>query len=47
MTELSPVSHVTPEGVFEPGSVGITVSNTEVNIVDPPPGDAVGHRSRR
>ena len=35
MTELSPVSHVTPEGMCKPGSVGVTVCNTEVNIVDP------------
>lgn len=35
MTELSPVSHVTPSGMFKPGSVGVTVPNTEVNIVDP------------
>jgi len=35
MTELSPVSHATPRGMFKPGSVGVTVPNTEVNIVDP------------
>ena len=35
MTELSPVSHVTPTGMFKPGSVGVTVPNTEVDIVDP------------
>jgi acyl-CoA synthetase (AMP-forming)/AMP-acid ligase II len=35
MTELSPVSHATPPGMFKPGSVGVTVPNTEVNIVDP------------
>ena len=35
MTELSPVSHTTPSGMFKPGSVGVTVPNTEVNIVDP------------
>jgi len=35
MTELSPVSHATPAGMFKPGSVGVTVPNTEVNIVDP------------
>jgi acyl-CoA synthetase (AMP-forming)/AMP-acid ligase II len=34
MTELSPVSHATPSGMFKPGSVGVTVPNTEVNIVD-------------
>ena len=35
MTELSPVSHATPPGRFKPGSVGVTVPNTEVMIVDP------------
>src|SRR5204863_1144371 len=30
-----PVSHATPAGMFKPGSVGVTVPNTEVNIVDP------------
>ncbi len=27
MTELSPVSHLTPMGQFKPGSVGVTVPN--------------------
>jgi 4-coumarate--CoA ligase len=35
MTELSPVSHATPSFMFKPGSVGVAVPNTEVNIVDP------------
>ena len=34
MTELSPVSHATPRGQGKPGSVGITISNTECRIVD-------------
>lgn len=34
MTEMSPVSHATPSGMSKPGSVGVTVPNTEVNIVD-------------
>jgi len=34
MTELSPVSHATPPGGFKPGSSGLTVSNTEVRIVN-------------
>jgi acyl-CoA synthetase (AMP-forming)/AMP-acid ligase II len=42
MTELSPVSHATPSGMFEPGSVGVTVPNTEVNIVDPATGSPLG-----
>lgn len=35
MTELSPVSHCTPEGDFRPGTSGVTISNTEMRIVDP------------
>jgi 4-coumarate--CoA ligase len=35
MTELSPVSHATPPGQFKPGSVGVTVPNTETKIVNP------------
>ena len=42
MTELSPVSHATPPGMFKPGSVGVTVPNTEVNIVDPATGSSLG-----
>ena len=42
MTELSPVSHATPSGMFKPGSVGVTVPNTEVNIVDPATGSPLG-----
>ena len=34
MTELSPISHATPPGNFKPGSVGLTVANTEARIVD-------------
>jgi 4-coumarate--CoA ligase len=42
MTELSPVSHLTPMGMFKPGSVGVTAPNTETLIVDPATGDALG-----
>jgi len=35
MTEMSPVSHLTPPGMYKPGSVGITAPNTETRIVDP------------
>jgi acyl-CoA synthetase (AMP-forming)/AMP-acid ligase II len=42
MTELSPVSHTTPSGAFKPGSVGVTVPNTEVCIVDPATGSKLG-----
>ena len=35
MTELSPVSHLTPRGGFKAGSVGVTAPNTELLIVDP------------
>jgi 4-coumarate--CoA ligase len=41
MTELSPVSHLTPPGMFKPGSVGVTAPNTETNVVDPATGDSV------
>jgi len=39
MTELSPITHATPPGGFVPGSVGITVPNTELRIVDPSTGE--------
>jgi 4-coumarate--CoA ligase len=42
MTELSPVSHATPPGMFKPGSVGVTVPHTEVKIVDPATGSSLG-----
>ena len=35
MTELSPVTHATPPGQFKPGSIGVTISNTLVRVVDP------------
>ena len=38
MTELSPVSHATPEGRFRPGTSGVTISNTEIRVVDPSSG---------
>ncbi len=38
MTELSPVSHCTPSGQFRPGTSGVTISNTEIRIVDPATG---------
>ena len=39
MTELSPITHATPPGNFKPGSVGLTVANTEARIVDPDSGE--------
>ncbi len=42
MTELSPVSHCTPEGQFRPGTSGVTVSNTEIRVVDPESGVDLG-----
>jgi 4-coumarate--CoA ligase len=42
MTELSPVSHATPTGRCKPGSAGVTVPNTEVEIVDPATGSRLG-----
>jgi acyl-CoA synthetase (AMP-forming)/AMP-acid ligase II len=42
MTELSPCSHGTPPGGFKPGSVGVTVPNTQTRIVDPVDGVDLG-----
>ena len=42
MTELSPVSHLHAAGHFKPGSVGVTVPNTELRIVDPATGEDLG-----
>ncbi len=39
MTEMSPVSHLTPQGMFKPGSVGVTAPNTECRVVDPGSGE--------
>jgi len=45
MTELSPVSHVSPFGKGRPGASGVAVPNTESRIIDPatledvPPGE--------
>jgi acyl-CoA synthetase (AMP-forming)/AMP-acid ligase II len=38
MTEASPVTHLTPPGMFKPGSVGVTAPSTEMRIVDPASG---------
>jgi 4-coumarate--CoA ligase len=35
MTELSPVSHLTPPGNYKPGSCGVTAPNTLTMVVDP------------
>jgi acyl-CoA synthetase (AMP-forming)/AMP-acid ligase II len=42
MTELSPVSHMTPPGYFKPGSVGVNAPNTELRIVHPATGADLG-----
>jgi len=42
MTELSPVSHLTPLGNAKPGSVGVTAPNTQTRIVDPATGESLG-----
>jgi acyl-CoA synthetase (AMP-forming)/AMP-acid ligase II len=42
MTELSPVSQLTPPGYFKPGSVGVNTPNTELRIVHPASGDDLG-----
>jgi acyl-CoA synthetase (AMP-forming)/AMP-acid ligase II len=39
MTELSPVSHATPEGDFRPGTSGVTLGNTDVRVIDPATGE--------
>lgn len=38
MTEMSPVSHASPVGANRPGTVGVTLPNTESRIVDPATG---------
>ena len=42
MTEMSPVSHLTPPGYYKPGSVGVTAPNTEIRVVDPASGEDLG-----
>jgi 4-coumarate--CoA ligase len=42
MTELSPVSHSTPKGMYKPGSIGILIPSTESRIVDPETGKDLG-----
>ena len=46
MTELSPVTHCTVQGQYRPGTCGVTISNTEIRIVDPESGEdrGVGER---
>jgi acyl-CoA synthetase (AMP-forming)/AMP-acid ligase II len=55
MTELSPVSHTTPEAGMEPpgatadvpkGSVGYALPNTECRLIDPASGEDVGPGER-
>lgn len=38
MTELSPVTHATPEGINRAGTSGLAISNVESRIVDPETG---------
>ena len=38
MTELSPVTHATPDGQGRSGTIGILVPNTEARVVDPETG---------
>lgn len=42
MTELSPVSHSTPKGMYKPGTIGILLPSTESRVVDPETGRDVG-----
>ena len=39
MTELSPVTHATPEGQGRAGTIGILVPNTECRVVNPDTGE--------
>jgi 4-coumarate--CoA ligase len=41
MTELSPVSHVVPDGTSRPGAVGVCVADTECRITSPETGQPV------
>jgi acyl-CoA synthetase (AMP-forming)/AMP-acid ligase II len=42
MTELSPVTHATPDGQGRAGTIGILVPNTEARVVDPETGTDCG-----
>ena len=42
MTELSPVSHSTPTGMYKPGTIGILIPSTECRVVDPETGKDLG-----
>jgi 4-coumarate--CoA ligase len=42
MTELSPVSHATPQGMARAGTIGVLVPNTECRVVDPDTGEDLG-----
>ncbi|MBT8214734.1 MAG: 4-coumarate--CoA ligase family protein [Acidimicrobiia bacterium] len=42
LTETSPVTHATPPGKGRSGSIGVTISNTDVRIIDPETGDDLG-----
>jgi 4-coumarate--CoA ligase len=42
MTELSPVSHLTPPGWYRPGTIGVLVPSTECRVVDPGSGADLG-----
>ena len=42
MTELSPVSHATPDGQYRPGTIGVLAPSTECRIVSPETGKDLG-----
>jgi 4-coumarate--CoA ligase len=42
MTELSPVSHLTPPGNVKPGSCGVTAPSTMTKVIDPATGEELG-----
>ncbi|MEM1250708.1 MAG: AMP-binding protein, partial [Acidobacteriota bacterium] len=42
MTELSPVSHTTPDGQYKVGTIGLLAPSTESRVVDPDTGADLG-----
>jgi acyl-CoA synthetase (AMP-forming)/AMP-acid ligase II len=42
VTETSPITHATPPGQYRRGSIGVAIPSTEVMVVDPETGSALG-----
>ncbi len=42
LTETSPITHATPPGQYRRGSIGVAIPSTEVMVVDPETGSALG-----